>query len=255
MGLSQAQIEQFREDGVLVVEGLLNEEEVGVLRERAEWVARGEASHIRDQHMQVEPAVAAGEAEAVSPAGSLRKLMHLAFVDEVFEAHARNPGILDCIEGLLGPDIKLYQDQLFMKPARIGSRQPYHQDQPLGFHIEPASELVACWAALDDANVGNGCLWVVPGTHTRGVLDNRERAEIEALSLAGRLPRERPVELKPGDCSFHHGHVLHSSRANVSGRRRRGYATHYVSAHCRYTGPEGENDAMPVRGRSIPGCI
>ena len=33
--------EQFREDGVLVVEGLLNEKEVGVLRERAEWVARG----------------------------------------------------------------------------------------------------------------------------------------------------------------------------------------------------------------------
>ena len=103
MGLSQAQIEQFRDDGVLVVEGLLDEEEVGVLRERAEWVARGEASHISDRHMQVEPAVAAGEAEADSPAGSLRKLMHLAFVDEVFEAHARNPGILDCIEGLLGP--------------------------------------------------------------------------------------------------------------------------------------------------------
>ncbi len=255
MGLSQAQIEQFREDGVLVVEGLLDEEEVGVLRERAEWVARGEASHIRDQHMQVEPAVAAGEAEGDSRAGSLRKLMHLAFVDEVFEAHARNPGILDCIEGLLGPDVKLYQDQLFMKPARIGSRQPYHQDQPLGFNIEPASELVACWAALDDSTVDNGCLWFVPGTHNRGVLDDGERAEIEALSLAGGLPRERPVELKPGDCSFHHGHVLHSSRANVSGRRRRGYATHYVSAHCRYTGPEGENDAMPVRGRSIPGCI
>ena len=41
MGLSRQQVEQFREDGVLVVEGLLKEEEVGVLRERAEWVARG----------------------------------------------------------------------------------------------------------------------------------------------------------------------------------------------------------------------
>ena len=255
MGLSKEQIERFRDDGVLVVEGLLNEEEVRVLRERAEWVARGEASHISDRHMQVEPTVTAGEAEADSRAGSLRKLMHLAFVDEVFEAHARNPGILDCVEGLLGPDVKLYQDQLFMKPARIGSRQPYHQDQPLGFDIEPASELVACWAALDHATVDNGCLWFLPGTHKQGVLDNRERAEFEELSLAGKLPRERPVELKPGDCSFHHGHVLHSSRANVSGRRRRGYATHYVSARCRYTGPEGKNDAMLVRGRSIPGCI
>ncbi len=255
MGLSQAQVQQFRDDGVLVVEGLLNEEEVRILRERAEWVARGEASYSTERHVQVEPEVAAGEAAADSRAGSVRKLMHLAFVDEVFEAHARNPGVLDCIEGLLGPDVKLYQDQLFMKPARIGSRQPYHQDQPLGFHIEPASGLVACWAALDHATVDNGCLWFLPGTHKQGVLDNRERAEFEELSLAGKLPRERPVELKPGDCSFHHGHVLHSSRANVSGRRRRGYATHYVSARCRYTGPEGKNDAMLVRGRSIPGCI
>ena len=72
-----------------------------------------------------------------------------------------------------------------------------------------------------------------------------------ALMVKGCLAQDR----LPGDCSFHHGHVLHSSRANVSGRRRRGYATHFVSAHCRYTGPEGKNDAMLVRGRSIPGCI
>ena len=50
-----------------------------------------------------------------------------------------------------------------------------------------------------------------------------------ALMVKGCLAQDR----LPGDCSFHHGHVLHSSRANVSGRRRRGYATDYVSAHCR----------------------
>ena len=254
--LSTAQIAQFERDGLLVVEGLLEPDEVEVMRERADWVARGDAAHVPGDRLQVEPRVAAGELRAGSYANSLRKLYHVAFFDEVFQAHARNPRILDCIEALLGSDIKLYQDQLFMKPARVGSRQPYHQDQPAGFHIEPTSEMVTCWAALDPSTIANGCLWMVPGTHKMGVIDADRRAEFEQRSLAGSLPEERPIELRAGDCSFHHGHTLHSSRPNLTPQRRRGYATHYVSAHCRYTGPDASaNDALLMRGNSIPGCI
>jgi len=49
--------------------------------------------------------------------------------------------------------------------------------------------------------------------------------------------------------------VRHSSRENLSEERRWGYATHFVSAHCRYTGEEGTNDAILVRGDSQEGCI
>ena len=49
---------------------------------------------------------------------------------------------------------------------------------------------------------------------------------------------------------------MHSSRENLSEERRWGYATHFVSAHCRYTGEEeGTNDAILVRGDSQEGCI
>jgi len=253
MKLSAEQVERFRADGFLIVEGVLNEGEVVALRERAEWVASGAAPHIASERLQVEPRVAQGEAQAENYADSLRKMSHMAFADEVFQAHARNPRVLDVVESLLGPDIKLYQDQLFMKPARIGSRQPYHQDQPLGFYIEPP-DMVTCWVALDPAKIENGCLWMLPGTH-RGLLPREKWKEYEQLAIEGRLPQERPIELNPGDCSFHHGLILHSSRPNLSGARRRGYATHYVSARCRYTGPPEKNDALLVRGRSIPGCI
>lgn len=181
-------------------------------------------------------------------------MSHLAFHDEVFQKHARNPKILDIIESLLGPDLKLYQDQVFMKPPKIGSRQRYHQDMPLGFHIDPP-DMVTCWAALDDATIENGCLWMLPGTHKFGIIDQAKWSDYEEMSLAGHLPEERPVPLKTGSCSFHHGLILHSSRANLTGQRRRGYATHYVSAKCRYTGPPEKNDAMLVRGQSIPGGI
>jgi len=253
--LSQQEVEQFHTDGVLVVEDLLDAAEIEVLSQRAEWVASGGAEHISSRNLlQVEPRVAAGELAVDEYARSLRKMSHLAFYDEVFQAHARNPKILDVMEGLLGPDIKLYQDQLFMKPPKVGSRQAYHQDQPSGFHIDPPA-MVSCWAALDDATIDNGCLWMLPGTHRFGAIEQEKWRDYEEKALAGELAAERPIELKAGSCSFHHGLILHSSRANLTGRLRRGYATHYVSARCRYTGPPENNDAILMRGESVPGCI
>ena len=254
MKLSETQVNRFREEGVLVVEDLLDADEVSALLARAEWVASGSAPHVSSERLQLEPEVNAGKAAAGTVADSLRKMSHLAFCDGVFETHARNPKVLDVIESLLGPDLKLYQDQWFMKPPRIGSRQPYHQDMPLGFHIDPP-DMVTCWAALNDATVENGCLWMLPGTHRFGIIPKEEWAGYEQMSLDGRLPEERAIELKAGSCSFHHGLILHCSRPNRTNLRRRGYATHYVSARCRFTGPVGQNDAMLVRGASIPGCI
>jgi ectoine hydroxylase-related dioxygenase (phytanoyl-CoA dioxygenase family) len=193
--------------------------------------------------------------QADTYADSLRKMNHLAFHDDVFQAHARNPKVLDVIEALLGPDLKLYQDQILMKPPKVGSRLRYHQDAPLGFHIDPPDRMVTCWAALDDSTEENGCMRVLPGTHRFGIIDRAEWEAYEQRALDGRLPEERPLVLRAGSCSFHHGLILHSSAPNPSGKRRRGYATHYVSAQCRYTGPPDKNDAMLVRGRAFPGYI
>lgn len=255
MQLSDEQAGQFWEDGFIIVENLLDSDEVTLILDYAEWVASGKAEHIPEGQLQVEPHVVEGNAQAENYADSLRKMSHLAFYDERFEHHARNPKILDVIESLIGTDIKLYQDQLFMKPPRIGSRQRYHQDMPLGFYIDPP-DMVTCWAALTDSTIENGCVWMLPGTHKFGIIEQSRWAAYEQMSLEGSLAEERPLELKMGDCSFHHGLILHSSRPNRTKQRRRGYATHYVSAKCRYTGPpEQENDAMLMRGQSIPGCI
>ena len=250
MKLSNSQIEFFWNDGYLVVEELLGEEGATTLRRRADWVVSGQAKHISKTQLLVEPEIEDGQKTADTYAvGSMK---HLAFGDEVFEAHARNPKILDIIESLLGSDLKLYQDAMFMKPPKVGSRQRHHQDR---YRISPP-DMVTCWAALDDATVENGCLWMLPGTHKFGILEPERWAEYEKMSLQGNLPEERPVELKTGSCAFHHGLILHdSSQPNMTKQRRRGYATHYVSARCRYTGQSENNDAMLVRGREIPGCI
>src|SRR5712692_8678095 len=145
MSLTPEHIAFFQENGYLILEKLFTEEELEALRRGAEWIASGEATHVPERYRQVEPLVAQGERAAEEYVLSLRKLSHLAWYDDQMLAHARDPRITDRIAALLGPDLKLYQDQLFMKPPRVGSRQPYHQDQPLGFYIDPLDRMVTCW--------------------------------------------------------------------------------------------------------------
>ena len=55
----------------------------------------------------------------------VRKMTQLAYFDEVFEAAVKTPAIVDAIEDLLScPDIKLYTDQLMMKP-RFNGEYPH----------------------------------------------------------------------------------------------------------------------------------
>src|SRR5262249_40923923 len=146
------------------------EEELQTLRDRAEWIASGEAEHVPAEFRQVEPRVAQGEMAAADYILSLRKLSHLAWYDEVMLAHARNPRITEPGAWLLGRDLKCYQDHFFRRRPGVGPRQPYHQDQPLGFTIDPPEWMVTCWTALDDVTLENGCLRVIPSTHRGGVL-------------------------------------------------------------------------------------
>ena len=255
MGLTAAQVEEFRQNGFLVIQNVLTPAELAAMRQRADEIARGELPEGSRITRQVEPAIQRGEEAAATYEDSLRKMVKLALEDEVFRAHALRPSVVECMQALLGPDLTLYQDQLFMKAPRVGSRQPYHQDQPAGFYIDPPDLLVTCWTALDESTEENGCLRYLTGSHKLGALSKEERAVYEARAAEGPLPGEVPLVLPAGGCGLHHGWLLHASDVNRSDKRRRGYATHYVSSKVRYTGPEPKPEFLRVSGRSYPGCI
>lgn len=66
--------------------------------------------------------------------------------------------------------------------------QAWHQDE----YFIPSRDrsLTAAWIALDDATVENGCLWVIAGSHARGIIfpdrehdDERFDCSIEAFDF------------------------------------------------------------------------
>ena len=257
MALTDDQKREFDENGYIIVRGLLTRKEIEAVGKRADQIAVGDIAQPASA-VQVEPAIQRKEETPKSTLESVRKLSSVVRTDPVMHAHAANPKILDILEGLIGPDIKLFDDQLFMKSPAHGSRKNYHQDSNSSVMSKyvPHS-LVSCWAALDDATVDNGCLWFIPGSHKWGRIAVELEREIETQAIAGALENEVPIELKAGDCSFHHSLLMHCSHTNRSSARRRGYATQYMSAKTKFSG-EGtpyRTEFLLLRGEEYPGCV
>ena len=126
----------------------------------------------------------------------------------------------------------LFADQAFMKPPRVGSAKPYHQDN-FYFKCDPVDEVVTCWIALDDATEENGCLRYIEGSHLGGqLMHSPVQGDPHNLVPAGNqidMSSEMQAPVRKGGVILHHGHTLHCSGENRSSRWRRSYATHWIS--------------------------
>ncbi len=153
-------------------------------------------------------------------------------VDELLEL-ASHPDILDPVEQIMGRDLILWGSQVFSKPASDGLAIPWHQDGQY-WPVRPR-RTVTVWIAIDRADVDNGCMRVIPGTHRQGLMAH-ESTDDEGLALnqgvAEPIDESAAVDvvLEPGQFSLHDAMLVHGSNANRSGRRRCGYAIRYMPA-------------------------
>lgn len=254
MKISRTKVEAYRRDGYMVVEDMLTADQLQKTRDHIKAIAEGQVP-FPESKVEYEP----GAQQKGRSVDTLRKINEGAQHDSFYKEYVRHPGILEVVTALLGPDIKLFGDQTFMKPPG-GVEKPYHQDSAY-FKIEP-TDLVTAWMALDDVTLENGCLWVVPGSHDQGIRSHSEkwvvgdRTDMKVPDDAVEFAREVPIVLRAGSCSFHHSVLLHRSGPNRTLHRRRGLAVHYMSARSRWTGPiDDKPKYMLLQGTSHPGCV
>ena len=74
--------------------------------------------------------------------------------------------VIGLLRRLLGPEITLHLDQIFLKPGRTGMGTAWHQDNAY-FKIPQPLRGTAMWIAIHDATVANGTLRVVPASEVR----------------------------------------------------------------------------------------
>jgi ectoine hydroxylase-related dioxygenase (phytanoyl-CoA dioxygenase family) len=152
--------------------------------------------------------------------------------------HARDPAIGRRAADALGcARVQLLQDTLLVKQARVGGRVEWHQDHTYIGYLRPA-RAASVRLALTDCTVENGCLEVIDGSHQWGAIDSvRALSESRVVDVLGEraaawAERIVPLELRPGDLSFHHCLTLHRSGENTSARARKTLITRLFDAAC-----------------------
>ena len=225
MSLTPSQKMQYDQDGFLLVEELLTEAEIELLRLRAEAIGDGKLTHVPQEWLREEPAISGEQEGGPSGLDRLRKLEFLAWYDDVYLALAKHPKIVAVVESLLGTrDLKLLADEMFMKPPVHGSAKEYHQDATSWPWLVPQTWVTA-WVALDDVTLENGALQMVVGSHKLGMVP----AEcVEKLDTDDVLAQEVTVPVKAGGCIFLHSLSLHATAANETRLRRRAHAMRYI---------------------------
>lgn len=156
----------------------------------------------------------------------------LAF-DTWYLTVARRPEILDMVEQILGKDIALWNSSFFAKPARVGTKTPWHQDG----EYWPIRPLATCtvWIAIDKSTPENGCLRVIPGSHRSKQLARHHQNDAQGLALGLELDKDQfdesdavDIVLERGQVSLHDVYLYHGSEANKSDMPRRGMTLRYM---------------------------
>jgi ectoine hydroxylase-related dioxygenase (phytanoyl-CoA dioxygenase family) len=176
----------------------------------------------------------------------------------IHNSHLRDPNILalaldplltDMVCSLLGDDALLWRTHFWTKMP--DSRAiPWHQDYNY-WPIEPAV-VITIWIAIDDSDLENACLNIIPGSH-RTLLphltidDGSEFTQQADPSLVP-LGRALPIEIKAGNCIIFNERMLHHSGPNHSKRRRLGLAVRYLAGLSRVLEYDSEDHVLhPLR--------
>ena len=150
-------------------------------------------------------------------------------------ASMRHPRLLEVLEALIGPEIvaspiyhvnvKLAQRHLQEveavakasgqdNPALEGfynfqvGKTDWHMDAISGLRDSHDSHIVNAWIPLTEASAENGCLTVIPGSHTSGVHKEPFPEGFDADAVT--------IPMSPGDVLFLDNKLLHSATQNTS---------------------------------------
>ncbi len=174
----------------------------------------------------------------------------MPMVDQI----ARDPAILDIVEGILGPDIMVYSGEFFIKEPNTKHIVSMHQDLTY-WGLGAIDGLVTVWVPLSPATSASGCMDFVAGSHKNAILEHSDTFDENNLLSRGQevqvnVPdnEKTAIELQPGEISLHHGLTIHGSGPNTTDDRR-------IACVIRYIRPDmaqqdGDKDhAMLVRGK------
>src|SRR5687768_14883508 len=217
--LDEDQVAFYRENGYLAGVRLLNDEQIYALRN--EVMALVDPTHPGNSLFYE-----FNSNESADPQKILFHALGGWRISEGLHDLLWHPAFTVAASQLLEGAVRFWHDQIFYKPAHHGGVVIWHQDYSYWTRTQPMAHL-SCWIGLDDSTRDNGCLHYVPGSHLWNLLPREDFAnDMDTIQgvLSETQRREfqpKAIELKKGECSFHHPLMVHGSFENQTHRPRR----------------------------------
>ncbi|MGI9271816.1 MAG: phytanoyl-CoA dioxygenase family protein [Woeseiaceae bacterium] len=281
--LSAEMVADFRDAGVLILEGFVSPERCAKLREHTleliEQFDLSEIKHVFSAADDIEHGDAqlgdryfeeSGdkirfffENEAFDEQGelqqskenSLNKIGHaLHDLDPMFDEFSRTPELAMAADSLGYENPLLLQSMYILKPPRIGGEVRVHQDSTY-LYTDPES-CIGFWFALEDATTENGCMHFIPGVHKDPLKELQYRASDGKMTYKtlddSPWPENATVaaEAKAGTLVIFDGRAPHLSGPNRSDRSRHAYTFHVIEQNSHYPAENWlqRGADMPMRG-------
>jgi phytanoyl-CoA hydroxylase len=224
--IKSSDVETYRRQGFLVIPDVLSQAEVGDLRRVTDefveksrtTLAHTEVFDLEDVHTATDPRVR----RIVSP-----HRWHAAYASII-----RHPRIIAVLRALWGPNIRFDQSKLNMKSGGFGSPVEWHQDW--AFYPHTNDDLAAVGIMIDDVDLDNGPMLLLPGSHTGPIfnhhVDGRFCGAFDVSLTTLDLARAVPCIGRAGTITVHHVRLVHGSATNHSNRPRRFLLNQYRAA-------------------------
>ena len=240
--VTDAQCEQFREEGVCILEGVIDTCTVTMLREECSYFL-GYIDAVMDE-------------QGTSSIGITHRGSRY-FIANRYRSSRRMRGFIfgelmaEVTRRLLGDEVYLFNEQWVVKGPEQGMKFSWHQDSGYVQTRDPSAThppYLTCWCALDDVDGANGTAYVLPHSRggTRGTIypHGREQGSNDLVGYTGDDPGD-PVIAPAGSIAAFSSYNLHRSGPNTSDGMRRVYLPQYSGAPIRGNGGELWGMAVP----------
>lgn len=227
--LTQDQINQYQEDGFIIIRNFLSDEERAELID-AVTTCVNEYEGVKIIGTENHEHVKYSENKADYYSNVFLQKLNMWKVSSTVRKYMLNPkvGEMACkLEGIDG--IRVWHDQTLQKKPWANPTS-FHMDNPYWSFTN--RHAISIWIALDDATLQNGCLAFTPGSHKitteKNVGIGQNLGEIFDVYPECKYTKPVMAEMKAGDCSFHNGYAIHGAGANMTPGWRRAMTCGYM---------------------------
>jgi phytanoyl-CoA hydroxylase len=216
--LSDLQIEQFGNDGYLILRGMVSPLACDLMLSVAREHLRGAVPPLE---YEAEVGYPGAPKSFDEPGGkTVRRLRGAYQRHECFRLWAEDKRLVAALRQLFGEGIRLtlsHHNCVMTKHPNFGTATGWHRDIRYWSFTKP--DLISVWLALGSENEANGALKVIPGSHRMDIpreqMDDLDflRPDVEANQAL--FAKGIPLDLEKGDVILFHSRLFHAAGRNA----------------------------------------